>query len=115
MLGALIPPFEGKNLRLYEVSTFDQNIQMLMLHRVDLMLINPVAMAELMKKYPEYSGKVKRIDPAVLEEKLYNLISKKRKDHVAVVNDFNRGLQEIKADGTFDEIVKKHGFIRSEF
>ncbi len=81
-----------------------------MANRIDLIDGDQFVMSGLLKKYPEYQGKIRSVSPPLLVTHLYNIISKARPDHAVVATDFNRGLQEILADGTFDAIVKKYGY-----
>jgi polar amino acid transport system substrate-binding protein len=81
-----------------------------MVRRVDLMIADVFLMSELLKKYPDYQGKVKAVSPPVLESSLHLLISKAHPDHATIVADFDRGLQEMRDDGTFDAIVERFGF-----
>jgi len=92
------------------VTTHEQNLRKLLLNRLDLIEGDQFVMSGLMKKIPEYQGKIRQVSPPLIITQLYNLITKARPDHALVVTDFNRGLQEILADGTFDTIVKKYGY-----
>lgn len=97
-------------LTLESVTTYEQNLKKLMQERIDLMVGDNFLMLDLLKKYPEYKGKVNPVSPPIKISTLQNLISKARPDHTTVVADFNRALQEMKADGTFNAIVGKFGF-----
>jgi len=41
---------------------------------------------------------------------LYIMMGRAVPDHKEIMAAFNRGLKEIRADGTFDKIMAKHGF-----
>ena len=99
-------------LRLQRVGTFDQNLRKLIQGRIDLMEGEKYAMAELLNKYPEYRDRIKRVNPPITVSPLYVIISMANPDHLLIVADFNRGLREMRADGTFDAIIRRHGFDR---
>ncbi len=104
-------PLRAAGVTVDAVSRFEQNLFRLMIKRIDLMQADRFVMSNLLKQYPEYQGKVKTVSPPLLSTTLHNLISKKaRPDHAAVVADFNRGLQEMLDDGTFEAIIVKFGF-----
>jgi len=92
------------------VTTYEQNLNKLMLGRIDLMVGDNFLMMDLLKKHPEYDGKINPVSPPIKISTLQNLISKARPDHSTVVADFNRALQEMKEDGTFNAIVEEYGF-----
>ncbi|MCG8636812.1 MAG: transporter substrate-binding domain-containing protein [Desulfobacterales bacterium] len=93
--------------------TTDQvkNIKKLMNGRVDLIIGSPhVILYEVKSKLPEYGGKIELLNPLLKTNTLHFMISRKVSGHEKIIADFNRGLKMIKEDGTYDEIVKKHGF-----
>lgn len=92
------------------VKSHEQNFMKLVRKRLHLIEGDQFVMSGLMKKNPSYQGKIKPVFPPLLKTQLYNLITKAHPDHAAIVADFNRGLQEILADGTFQAIVKKYGY-----
>ena len=59
--------------------------------------------------HPELRNRIKIVNPAFQVEKLYNPITKKITDHEKIAADFNRGLELIKKDGTYNKILKKYG------
>ncbi|MBU2706903.1 transporter substrate-binding domain-containing protein [Zooshikella marina] len=105
-----IPALEGQGLRFEYVTKYEQNLKKLIAKRIDLMLINPVAMAELLKKNPSYQDQVKRIGPPIFEDNLHILISKKVAGYQTLIDKFNSSWESVKQDGTFESIIKKHGF-----
>ncbi|MEM7206569.1 MAG: transporter substrate-binding domain-containing protein [Pseudomonadota bacterium] len=50
------------------------------------------------------------IEPPLADNGLYLLGSRNVADGAQLIADFNRGLEAIRADGTYDELLKKHGF-----
>ncbi|MCP4104202.1 MAG: transporter substrate-binding domain-containing protein, partial [Desulfobacteraceae bacterium] len=101
---------QNAGVKVERVPTYGQNLKKLMAKRISLMSGDKFLMSDLLKKHPEYQGKVKAVSPPYLVTPLCVLISKTRPDYAAVTADFNRGLQEMLNDGAFDAIVKRFGF-----
>ncbi len=97
-------------LDVQRVGSYEQNLNKLILGRVDLMEGDKFAMYELVNKKPEYKGTVRRLHTPVAASPLYNIISRANPDHAVIVSDFNRGLREMIEDGTFDAVVEEYGF-----
>jgi len=93
-----------------EVDDYEQNLKKLMANRIDLMAADKFVMGSLLKKNPQFEGKVEVILPAIYSVPLPIIISKAISDHIKIVEDFNRGLKDIREDGTFDAIVKRFGY-----
>ena len=93
------------------VNTVSQNIQKLLMGRIDLFIDSKeVTLWTLRTKHPESVDAVKVVQPPFKVNKLYILISKKATNHEQIVQDLNTGLEKMKADGTFDAIMTRHGF-----
>ena len=87
------------------------NIGKLLLKRVDLIIESAnVAQYILKKNYPNNIDDVTMITPVLQVKNLYLGVSKKNPNYKKIVADFNRGLKEIKKDGTYKNILEKHGF-----
>ncbi len=94
-----------------EVTTNLQNIKKLLKERVDLIVADKFVGFYLLNKYlPHMIGQMEFISPPLQEKKLYICMSKKTEKVNEKVKAFNKGLKEIKRDGTFDRIMKKHNF-----
>lgn len=106
----MVETLQAAGVPVEEVRTYEQNLKKLIAKRIDLMLSDQLMMAYLLTTYPEYQEKITPLSPPIQSTLLGLLISKTRPDHVAIVADFNRGLQEILTDGTFNQLVKKYGF-----
>lgn len=52
------------------------------------------------------------LEPPLTKDFLYNAFSPKLENADALVADFNRGLEAIRADGTFDRILEEMGYAR---
>jgi ABC-type transporter MlaC component/ABC-type amino acid transport substrate-binding protein len=50
------------------------------------------------------------IMPTLIERGLHVTISKKRNDHKLIADAFNKALAKMKADGSYQEILKKHNY-----
>ena len=94
-----------------ETADTENNLRILLAERIDLILESrKVVLYLLQEKFPENITDVEAIEPPLQIHKLHVVISKKSPDYEQKVQDFNRGLQMLKEDGTYDVILKKHGF-----
>ncbi len=97
-----------RNIKSY---TDEMLINNLVTGRIDLAVIDKMqAKYLLITKYPKQSGNFEFMEPPLAIIQQHLVISKKTKNAQTKINDFNRGLKMIKDDGTFEEILKKHGF-----
>lgn len=105
ILSQIEPP-----LSIEEVTNDEQNIKKLMSRRIDLFLSDlQYVVYTLREKYPELKNKLKPVQPPLRTDLIFNAISKKADNAQKIVDDFNHGLQELKEDGTYDNILRKHG------
>lgn len=96
-----------KKVEAYELKT---NIDRLFNKRVDLIVGSREAILFYLKeKYPDKMASVEILGSALETLPLYVLFSKKKAGYQEKLEAFNRGLHMIKADGTYREILKKHG------
>lgn len=87
------------------------NIKKLLAKRIDLMVADQyVGLYLLEQNMPDKMGQIEFISPPLEEKDLYVCISKKTNDYQTKIEKFNAGLKQIQADGTFNAIMKKHGF-----
>jgi polar amino acid transport system substrate-binding protein len=99
------------DLTFIEASGYDINVKNLMANRIDLIFGSRVFFLDLIAtQFPEWTEAIDVVQPPYKIEKLHNVMSKKVADAATIVADFNRGLQMITDDGTFDRILEKHGF-----
>ena len=89
----------------------EQILKMMLKGRLDLF-----AGSEQVGKYlistklpPEDHSKFEFIEPPLTVQLLHMAISKKAPDYKRKLEDFNRGLDRILADGTYDRILESHG------
>jgi len=96
-----------KKVEAYELKT---NIDRLFNKRVDLIVGSREAILFYLKeKYPDKMASVEILGSALETLPLYVLFSKKKAGYQEKLEAFNRGLHMIKADGTYREILEKHG------
>lgn len=87
------------------------NIKKLLAKRIDLFVADKfVGMYLLNKELPDKKDMLEFITPPLIDHNLYICFSKKGKQPQKLLKAFNSGLEKIKADGTYDKILKKHGF-----
>ncbi|MCK5096791.1 MAG: transporter substrate-binding domain-containing protein [Desulfobacteraceae bacterium] len=106
------PAFDAADYLKKEVVTTDlQNIQKLLKHRVDLIVADKFVGFYLINKFiPHMKGQIEFIFPPLQNKELYICMSKKTKNVNEKVKAFNKGLKEIKKDGTFANILQKYKF-----
>ena len=109
---AVSPEFDNADYLAKVFITSDEQILKMMLKgRLDLF-----AGSEQVGKYliltkfpPEDHSKFEFIEPPLTVQRLHMAISKKAPDYKRKLEDFNRGLDRIMADGTYDKILESHG------
>jgi len=92
-------------------SSHEINLKNLMAKRIDLVLCSRVNFLDLVNtQFPEWKEAIEVVQPPLWIAKMHNVISKNVADAATIAADFNRGLQMIKDDGTFDRILAEYGF-----
>lgn len=87
------------------------NIQKLFKKRVDLIVgSRKVILYEINTNLPEFTGKIEIMGPPLQTHYLHIIISRKVPEFEQIIKDFNLGLKKIKENGTYDNLLKKHGF-----
>lgn len=93
-----------------ESSTIHNNINKLILGRVDLIVMDKyVGLYNINKDFPEHRDNLKIIDKPLTVNKLYMMFSQTVPGIKKKTDAFNKGLADIKKDGTLDKILVKHG------
>ena len=91
-----------------ESSDYLTNIKKLFAERVDLVLEKKsVVLSTLKTNFPKDYDKIDYITPALTTIYFYNCFSKSTEGSIEKVKDFNKGLELIKADGTYKKILGK--------
>lgn len=109
---AVSPDFDNADYLAKEFITSDEQIlKMLLKGRIDLF-----AGSEQVGQYiihaklpPETHDKFEFMEPPLTVQKLHMAISKKATDYNQKLEDFNKGLDRIISDGTYDRILERHG------
>ena len=89
-----------------------QNLKKLLKGRVDLIVIDKFVAISILKNNPYFQGdvrSVKFLEPPLQVKPLYVIFSYQASNYEKKVRAFNKGLAEIKSDGTFKQIMQKHG------
>ena len=88
-----------------------QNFKKLALERIDLTFVDKTNGLYLIQtKLKKQKDVFEWIDPPVAIEPQWMGFPRKSKNYQKVQNAFNTGLKKIKADGTYDRIIKHFGF-----
>lgn len=105
-------PIDKKFVESYNViesSSLKNNLNALINNRVDFIIeSSPVIDNLLLNEFKDKANQLEEID-VFSEKDFFIMISKKIKDSNVIREDFNRGLEEIKKNGTYDKILKKYG------
>jgi len=97
-----------QKIEAYEAKT---NITRLLNKRIDLIIESrQTILFYLKQEYPDKPNSLEVLGEPLETMSLYVLFSKNRPNHKQKVDDFNRGLKMIKEDGTYQKIMRKHGF-----
>ena len=104
------PEFDGAEfLNKFEVTTTLQGIQMVAAGHVDLTLDSTdVLRHSILRSDPSLGDQIDMLEPALATQNIHMAVSKFRPDHATIVAEFNRALEEMQADGSFAELLKKH-------
>ncbi|KZL41960.1 amino acid ABC transporter substrate-binding protein [Pseudomonas syringae pv. syringae] len=108
---AYAPAFDNDTeLQKVPVQNFSTAIRMLAAERVDLTLEDEyVARYNLAMEPDEVRDRVEFLPGSLSENSLHILVSLKNPHHDKIVADFDREITAMKADGTYDELLRLHG------
>ncbi|MEQ4256652.1 substrate-binding periplasmic protein [Pseudomonas syringae] len=108
---AYTPSFDSDTqLQKVPVQNFSTAIRMLAAERVDLTLEDEyVARYNLAMEPDEVRDRVEFLPGSLSENSLHILVSLKNPHHDKIVADFDREITAMKADGTYDELLRLHG------
>lgn len=103
---------EASYLQLEDVTRIEQNIQKLLVGRVELIVDKKQQLLSIIQtEYPDAMNKVEFLEPPLRTSFFYNAFPKNRPDALKHLEDFNRGLKAIQDDGTYAKILEKHGIL----
>jgi polar amino acid transport system substrate-binding protein len=112
------PEFDSADYLKKDEATSDLvNLKKLIKDRVDLIAIDRYVAIHHLKTssfFVENAGDVKFLEPPLQSSPVHVMFSKASPAYKKHLADFNKGLKEIKKEGTFDKIMRKHGFIISD-
>lgn len=111
VIGYVNPPgFDTAGLNLDPVSSDEVNLKKLEAGHVDLILIDKwVAQYLIRTKYPNLSVALAWMDPPIESKLQYIAFSKNAPDHEQKLLDFNRGFEQLVAEGRARAILQKNG------
>ena len=110
------PEFDAATyLKKVKAASDEENLRNLINGRVDLIFIDRfVAKNIIVKKFPWHLQDYEFMQPPLAIKPLFIGFSKKSADHEQKLNDFNRGLEVVKADGLLKRLTEKYG-LKSRF
>ncbi|AHF65589.1 MULTISPECIES: substrate-binding periplasmic protein [Pseudomonas syringae group] len=110
---AYYPSFDNDQaLRKVPVHSFSMAANMLAAGRVDLALEDEfVARYSLANEPDEVRNHVEFLPDSLTENSLHILVSLKNPRHAQIVAGFDREIAAMKADGTYDELLRLHGLM----
>jgi len=92
-----------------DVST-EINLRKLLYERIDLTPdIEEVVYHILKSKHPEQLGSIESVGKPLKVQLIYNIVSKKNPNFMKITDDFNRGLEMMKNDGSYYKILRENG------
>ncbi len=98
-------------LKKEEATDTRTNIRKLLKGRIDLMIDSKKVVQNILNiNFPKEKDAVSVVEPVLQSRDLHIGISKANPNHKEIVKAFNRGLKLLKEDGTYDKILKQHGF-----
>lgn len=109
------PEFDAADFLRKDVVTTDaQNLLKLLKGRVDFIVIDKYTAADIMvNTLPHLIGQLEFMNPPLSEKSFHIAFSKNSPGYQQRLNDFNRGLQAVRNDGTLEKILYKHGLLGS--
>lgn len=89
------------------------NIKKLMAGRFHLIADEKAGILHILNnQFPEWKNAVESLHPPLQVNELHIMISKTNVDHQKIINNFNRGLEKIQQDGSFQNILMKYGLVQ---
>lgn len=103
--------YDEPNLILIKGYSDKENVTRLLTGAVDLVVIDEFQGTHLLKQLAPDKAKLYDTLPKPLSiNQQYLMVSKSIKHAQTLIERFNQGLAQIKQDGTFEELLKKHHF-----
>ena len=96
------------------VATIEQNIKKLLNNRIDIFIDSKESVLfYLNKAFPNQKNEIVALSPNFITSPTYIIFSKKLKNHQKIQADFDLMIKRMQADGTYSNILKKHGIIEN--
>lgn len=96
-------------LRRFKTHSNKQLMDLLIRDKIELAITDKiVGMSVLRSDFPQHYKNFDAVEPPIETRKTFLAVSKTIPNHNSIVEDFNRGMELIKNDGTFKKILKKH-------
>ena len=102
---------QRQGLKVVPLNDFSQGIGMLSKHRLDLMLADRDVVLNLMHANPSLANRIKTIGLPVSVKSFHLAVSRLNPQHQRIVDNFNQGLARIRADGSYNKILRKYGVL----
>jgi polar amino acid transport system substrate-binding protein len=103
------PAFDAAYLRTDIADTDATNLKKLAAKRIDLILIDRgTATHILTHELPAYRERLEAVEPPVEVLPMHLIISKKTKEYQTKMDNFNKGLQLLNAEGGVEAIMRQH-------
>jgi len=108
---AYSPAFDNDtNLKKVPVASFSTAVRMLAAGRVELTVEDEYAAKVALGREPaEVRDNVEFLPRSLSENGLFILVSLKTPGHDKIVADFDKAIAAMKADGSYDKLLKLHG------
>lgn len=102
---------DDQQIKKVPVSTLSANLKKVAKGRIDLTLDDEIVIKDLInRELPGLKGKLTFTGNALEEKPLYIASSLQHPRSKEIIDAFNKGLAEIQANGTYENLLKKHGF-----
>lgn len=108
---AYSPAFDNDaDLKKVQVASFSTAVRMLAAGRVELAVEDEYAARMALSREPEeVRDNVEFVPRSLSENSLFILVSLKTPGHDKIVADFDKAIAAMKADGSYDKLLKLHG------
>lgn len=93
-----------------EATNYTDNVRKLVHGRIDLVVGSKAAiLGEIQRGGGHAAFRFKILEPPLLQTDLHIAVSRKLSDGAQIIDDFDRGLAQIRSNGTFKEIQQRFG------
>lgn len=90
--------------------SIELNVKLFLKERLDILVGSKEVISVILNKnYPGLIDTIAMSDKPLIRRDLHIMFSKNNKNHQQLAADFDEGLAAIKSDGTFENILDKHG------